>query len=159
MSTRYLIALLGATALAFACGPRPPHAAEGTTQPAQGARRHRSGADGPVVTPMLGVKVGRDVEFALQLVNTGEKRVEVTFPDGRTHDFVVLDSAGIEVWRWSRSRMFTQALQRRTIGAGDTIGFAERWSRPSSAHGRFTAVAMLASENFPVEQRVEFTLP
>jgi hypothetical protein len=55
--------------------------------------------------------------------------------------------------------MFTQAMQTQTLGAGDTIAFAEHWERPATAHGRFTAVAMLTSENFPVERRVDFTLP
>ena len=158
MSSRYLIALLGVAALAFACGPRPPQP-EGAVAKAGVTKRHRARPGEPVVAPSVDVRVGREVEFALQVVNTGAKRVEVTFPTGRTHDFVVLDSSGTEVWRWSRSRMFTQALQSRTIGAGDSIGFAERWERPATAHGRYTAVAVLASENYPVERRVDFVLP
>jgi hypothetical protein len=162
MSSRYLIALLGAAALAFACSPRGPHAPEGATAQTTArpkAKRHAARAGESALVPDLGVRVGREVELALQVVNVSDKRVEVTFPDGRTHDFVVLDSAGAEVWRWSRARMFTQALQSRTIAAGDSIGFAERWARPAGARGRYTAVAVLASENFPVEQRVAFTLP
>jgi hypothetical protein len=158
MYTRYLIALLGAAALVFACGPRAPHAAETAAQeqPPQ-RRKHRDGE--PALVPALGVRVGDGVELALRVENTTDKKVDLIFPSGRTHEFVVLDSVGLEVWRWSRSRMFTGALRNRTIGARQSIAFEERWVRPADAHGRFTAVASLASENYPLESRVDFTLP
>lgn len=161
MSSRYLIALLGAAALVFACGPRGPHAAESAEaqEQSQPPRRHKRHAGEPVVSPAFDVRVSDGVDLALRLVNTTDKKVDLIFPTGRTHDFVVLDSAGREVWRWSQSRMFTGALQNRTIGAGESIEFAERWERPAEARGRFTAVAVLASENYPLERRVEFTLP
>ena len=41
--------------------------------------------------------------------------VELDFPDGQTHDFVVLDAAGSEVWRWSDGRMFTQAHAEQVL--------------------------------------------
>jgi len=160
MYTRYLIALLGAAALVFACGPRAPHAAEtaaGQEQPPLRRHAHRDGE--PAVAPTLDVRVGDGVELALRVENTTDKKVDLIFPSGRTHDFVVLDSAGVEVWRWSQSRMFTGALRSRTIGARQSIAFEERWERPAAARGRFTAVASLASENHPLESRVDFTLP
>jgi len=159
MNTRFLIPLLGAAALAFACGPRGPQARDAPSPTAAArAKRHKPRAGEPPLAPALDVRVGNGVALALEVVNVSDKKLEVTFPNGRTHDFAVLDSLGREVWRWSRSRMFTTALQSRTVGAGDTIAYEERWT-PTNAHGRFTAVAVLASENYPVERRVEFTLP
>jgi len=159
-TSRYVIALLGAAALVYACGPRGPHAPESAAaQQQEQPKRHKRHAGEPSVAPALAVQpAGDGVALALRLENTTDRKVDLIFPSGRTHDFVVLDSAGAEVWRWSRSRMFTAALQSRTIGAGQSIEFAERW-RPAGAHGRFTAVAVLASENFPFERRVDFTLP
>ena len=161
MSSRYLIALVAAAALVFACGPRGPHAAESAAAQQQ-PKRHKHQTGEPAVVPALDVRVGdgaHGVALALRLVNTTDRKVDLLFPTGRTHDFVVLDSVGREVWRWSHARMFTGALQNRTIAAGETVAFEERWTRPATAHGRFTAVAVLASDNYPLEQRADFTLP
>ena len=84
--------------------------------------------------------------------------LELRFPDGQTHDFVVKDFAGKEVWRWSTGRMFTSAMRSETLkGKEDTI-YAESWSSKGQ-HGSFTAVAILKSNNFPVETSVQFVLP
>jgi hypothetical protein len=82
----------------------------------------------------------------------------VKFASGQTHDLVVLDSVGRELWRWADGRMFTEALQYRGIDGGDTLVLEDGWDRPS-ASGRLVAVAVLKSTNYPLEHRVEFTLP
>lgn len=97
-----------------------------------------------------------EVRFAIEVANDSRKNVELDFPDGRTHDFIVLDEAGREVWRWSTGRMFTQGMQNHLLGAHDAVVYAERW-RPKTK-GHFTLVAQLHSENYPVRQRVEFAL-
>lgn len=106
----------------------------------------------------LDVSVGENVVLSLHVTNTSEQPLEVRFASGQTHEFAILDAGGREVWRWGADRMFTQALQTRTIAAGQTVTYEERWS-PSGASGRFTAVGRLTSSNVPLEQRVEFTYP
>jgi len=98
------------------------------------------------------------LRFALRVVNNTTKMVEIQFPDGQTHDFVVSDSTGKEVWRWSEGRMFTQAMRSKTLKGKDGTVFEETWE-PKGQHGAFTAVAILKSENFPVETSIQFTLP
>ena len=98
-----------------------------------------------------------NVRFAIEVANDSPKRVELNFPTGRTHDFVVLDASGHEVWRWSNGRLFTQVMQNKLLEVDDTVVFAERWSKPPS--GDYTLVAQLNSENYPVRQLVRFTLP
>ena len=84
--------------------------------------------------------------------------LELQFPDGQTHDFTVKDFAGKEVWRWSEGRMFTSAMRSETLkGKGETA-FEESWNSKGQ-HGSFTAVAVLRSNNFPVESTVQFVLP
>lgn len=98
-----------------------------------------------------------DVRFAIEVSNDSRKRVELDFADGRTHDFIVLDATGREVWRWSANRLFTQGMQNRLLEAHDSVVYAEQWTPP--ARGQYTLVAQLHSENYPVRQRVEFALP
>ena len=100
---------------------------------------------------------GSTLRFTLEVTNVGKKNVELTFPDGQTHDFAVLDSVGREVYRWGADRMFTQSVQNRTIDSGETLRIAEQ-ATPTLAQGSYVAVATLRSSNFPVQERVAFEL-
>lgn len=96
--------------------------------------------------------------FTLALHNGTARAIDVVFPSGKTHEFVVLDAAGREVWRWSDGKLFTQLLQSRIVGANEALSFDERWDAPLAA-GRYTLVAVLLSNSHPVERRVEFAVP
>ena len=148
------LAMVLAGALAFSCGTRT-HSAEPFTDTQQ-ADTVRS-ADSPLASS-LRVTVDQGVNLALHVTNKSGKRIELRFPSGQTHDFAILDAQGDEVWRWSEGRMFTQALQTRQLGDGETITYQDRWSG-AALRGRYTVVATLNSVNHPVEARVEFTAP
>ncbi|MDQ3996769.1 MAG: BsuPI-related putative proteinase inhibitor [Gemmatimonadota bacterium] len=122
------------------------------------ARRGRRKMDGQLVPSLNVARVGDEVRFSFNVANAGTRRVEVKFPSGQTHDIVVLDSAGKELWRWAEGRMFTEARQYRTISGGDSLLLEDGWDHPS-ARGKLVAVALLMSTNYPIEHRVEFTLP
>lgn len=148
MRLRYVLPLLVGSALAFAyASPSPSHSYEPV-------RRH---AVRDTIASSLDVTVGESVQFSLHVTNSSNKRVELRFPSGQTHDVTVLDPQGREVWRWSRGRMFTQSMQNKVLAASDTLTFTERWHPEHS--GTYTAVATLMSENYPSEQRVDFSLP
>jgi hypothetical protein len=148
MRLRYVFPILVAAALALAnASPSPSHSYEP-------ARRH---ANGDTIASSLDVKVGEAVEFSFHVTNSSSKRVELRFPSGQTHEVVVLDPQGREVWRWSNGRMFTQAMQNKVLASSDTLTFTETW-RPEHP-GTYTAVASLLSENYPSEQRAAFSLP
>ena len=162
-----LIPLLCVGAIALACGPRAHsqaslvslNLAKRPTPPGQEqkvARRKESSVT--KITPSFAVQVdGGTLRFSLDVTNVGKKNVELTFPDGQTHDFAVLDSAGREVYRWGASRMFTQSVQNRTIESGETLRIAER-AAATLPQGSYVAVATLRSTNFPVQERVSFEL-
>jgi intracellular proteinase inhibitor BsuPI len=120
--------------------------------------RGRRSMDGKLVPSLNVVRVGGQVRFTFNVANAGTRRVEVKFPSGQTHDIVVLDSAGHELWRWAEGRMFTEARQNRAIGGGDSLVLEDGWDRPT-ASGKLVAVAVLKSTNYPIQHRVEFTLP
>jgi hypothetical protein len=154
MRLRYVFPLLIAGALAFAyVSPLPSHSSESP----RGTVAHERLVRGDTIAATLDVKVGQDVTFAFHVTNSSNKRVELRFPSGQTHDVVVLDPQGREVWRWSHGRMFTQSMQNKILGASDTLTFTETW-RPEHA-GTYTAVASLLSENYPAEERAGFSLP
>ena len=149
MRFRYVLPLLVASALALAYGsPSPSHSYEPS-------RHHRAVRD--TIAASLDVTVGETVKFAFHVTNSSAKRVELRFPSGQTHELVVLDPQGREVWRWSRGRMFTQSMQNKVLATSDTLTFTETW-HPEHP-GAYTVVASLLSQNFPTEQRAEFSLP
>jgi len=154
MRPRYVLSLLIAAAFAFAfAAPAPSSHPNDATRLA--SRRLAEGAD--TIAATLDVRLGGEVEFDLHVTNSSSKRIELRFASGQTHDVAVFDAQGREVWRWSRGRLFTQAMQNKILGASDTLTFSESW-RPERA-GTYVAVASLLSENYPVEQRAEFSLP
>ena len=158
--SRVAIALLCAGALAFACGPRTHSEAASTASLAtaapvlqQGSIRARG--DGAALASNIDVKLDREgVRFALVLTNATKKHVELTFPNGQTHEFVVVDSIGREVWRWSATRLFTQAVQNKLLSSGETMRYSEQWPHPAQ-RGKYAVIATLNSTNFPVQQRAE----
>lgn len=154
-SSRLLVVLLGAGALALACGPHV--ASTDADANAETPATAQPPSDAPLATS-LNVTVRDNVTFTLHVTNTSGKRVELTFPSGMTHDFVVLDSTGNEVWRWSEGRLFTQAIQNKLLTSKESAKYEEAWN-PTRVTGKFTAVARLNSSNYPVEERVEFALP
>lgn len=174
MNTRLIISLLCAGALAFACGPRSRSDAPTTLASAlpikaadvkaavssvvsHPSKRANAKADAKIDTK-LNVTIARnDVRLALDVRNVGGKHAELTFPSGQSYDFIVVDSLGKEVWRWSHGRMFTQGVTNKQLGAGEAIEIGETW-KEGAKPGRYTAIATLKSTNFPVEQRIDFVM-
>jgi len=152
MPNRLIIPLLVAASVAFARGystPKEPITASTTTQNQQ--------QKGAPIASSFSVDVRDELRFQLSVANNTRKMIELRFPNGQTHEFVVIDADGNEVWRWSDGRMFTQSLQNKLVKARDTAVYASTWDA-EKMHGRFTAIATLMSDNHPIEQRVEFAL-
>lgn len=174
MKSRFVITVLCVGAVAFACGPRARSDASssstGTTTlasartvaqqgTARTTRTAMTAAKGSPISAALDVRTeGAAIHFELQVENTGKKSIELNFPSGQTHDFVILDTLGNEVWRWARGRLFTQALQNRMLSRGERLSLTERWDSATLKAGRYTAVAVLKSENYPITQRTEFEI-
>jgi hypothetical protein len=170
MNSRLVITLLCAGAVAFACGPRSrseapvalASAVPVRTTPQATPRITRKSTARPEVKIVSQFDVqtkGRDAQFALTIKNVGNKHAEVDFANGQRYDFVVIDSAGREVWHWSNGRMFTQSVQNKQLGSGETMRVSETWKTPPVAPGKYTVVATLKSSNYPTAQRADFVLP
>ena len=149
MNGRVSFVMLVIAVLAFACTR--------SRTPESLAARSAHHKKGTAVASSLDVRVNDGVHFALRVVNEGDKKVELNFPSGMTHDIAVLDEHGKQVWRWSDGRLFTAAYQNKVLRSDDTLSYSESWHSP--APGRYIAIARLVSQNFPMEQRVEFAIP
>jgi len=176
MSSRFLIPLLCAGAIVLACGPRSRNEAStpkktstlaqtslvrATPVVSQQGDLHVALVKPPVVavTGQLYIRAAQSsVRFALHVTNTSKKRVELTFPSGQSYDFVILDTLGREMWRWSTGRMFTQALRNRLLDRGETIILEETWKSSNLAAGHYIARAQLTSTNYPLVQQTEFDI-
>jgi hypothetical protein len=154
MKGRITFGLLCAAVLAFACGPRA--GAGDSAGMVRTSHARAAAAHGPALVSTLAVVVKNGVAMDFRVVNAGSKRLEVNFPSGQTHEVIVVDSLGREVWRWSSGRMFTQSLQNRVLHASDSLDYGALWQNAPA--GKYTAIATLASENFPMEQRTEFVV-
>lgn len=153
MNSRLVISFLCAGAIGIACTARA-HSSEVVQTPANA----RPVKGHPNIKSYLDVQHrGHSVRFALHIVNTGDKSVQIDFPNGQSHDFVVLDSLGRTVWRWAHGRIFTQPTQIKYLGGGEGFEVAGNWNDPP-APGKYTAVATLKSSNVPVGERVAFTV-
>ncbi|WLR42924.1 BsuPI-related putative proteinase inhibitor [Bacillus carboniphilus] len=68
-----------------------------------------------------------EVTFQMKLTNNTSAEQIVKFNSGQSYDIVVRDSTGKEVYRYSKGRMFTQALREITIASGDTKTWESTW--------------------------------
>lgn len=172
MSSRFVIPVMCVAAAAYACGPQPHDeailqaptvaavAVSNDAPVAQQGESRRARLKNSALDAQLYVRTSEaPMRLSLQVVNTSKKRVELTFPTGQTHDFVILDSAGREVWRWGTGRMFTQALRNKLLNAGATMQMEEQIGALKLAPGRYIARGSLASENYPLVQETEFRVP
>jgi hypothetical protein len=155
MDNRLILPLLCAASVAFVAAPFSHN-----DKPIASTKHHVEMA-APIVTTFDVTRPKDDADklrFTLNVRNNTSKMVELRFPDGQTHDFAVKDFAGKEIWRWSEGRMFTSAMRSETLKGKEETAFEESWDAKGQ-HGSFTAVAILRSNNFPIETSVQFVLP
>jgi hypothetical protein len=175
MNLRLAASLVFIGSLAYACGPRTgtdaavdfpvasPRfalasiAAMPPTTPTPDAREKslkKESTTTTLTTRFEVIQKGKAVRLALHVINSTGKRVEITYASGQAYDFVIQDSIGRDVWRWAEGRMFTQSVQNKLLSKGEHIDIAEEWT--PAKPGKYTAIALLRSTNFPVQERAEF---
>jgi hypothetical protein len=114
--------------------------------------------DTVALVPTLRVRVAGDtVTLDFRVANGGGSPVKLTYGTSQRYDFVVVDEAGAEVWRWSAERMFAQAVTEETLAAGAAVEYREVWVAPK--RGRYRAVASLVSLDHGIGLETEFEVP
>ena len=71
----------------------------------------------PVSEPLT---TGSTVWWAFDLENTGTEPLDLTFSSGQRAD-VVLSRDGVEEYRWSADKAFTEAIETVTIAPGEVL--------------------------------------
>ena len=94
----------------------------------------------------LTAAVGASVSLTLTVSNPTSSPMQVTYASGQRYDFAVTDSTtGLEVWRWSMGKGFTQSVGTETIPAGGSVTYTESWTPPKRglylAHGYLTSTS------------------
>jgi hypothetical protein len=100
----------------------------------------------------LDVTVDTDAVFTFRVAATDDP-VTVRFSSGKVADVVVEETDGATVWQWGTNRMFTQALQSRTIEPGTPLEQTFTWEDPPA--GEYVAVGRLEADQ-DVEARTTF---
>ena len=54
--------------------------------------------------------IGEPITIVLKVFNYTEEKITFQFNTSQRYDFIIEDEEGIEVWRWSKDRMFAMAL-------------------------------------------------
>ena len=94
------------------------------------------------------LRAGQPVTWSLEVINGAQAPVTLTFPSGQRGDVVLL-RGGTEVYRWSSSKFFAQAVVKERLGAGEHKAFPLAEKALSVEPGDYDLVATLASEPSP----------
>lgn len=155
MTRRVVASTLVCAAIVFACAPRIGRGDGESTPPASTnvAKQNAPRTNGGLEATLSHAAEDHTATFALTVTNMGG-RTEVRFPNGMTHEFIVLDDRDREVWRSSTGRLFTQTLQTRQLKTGSELRYEAKWD--DAQPGEYRVVAMLNSDTHPrrVEQQL-----
>lgn len=108
------------------------------------------------------VESGKPVTFTLIVKNTGATPVTFSFATAQRFDVVIWNDDCVEVWRWSRGRMFAQIVGSLSLAAGGTATFAIPWNQRDQAGRPVRVEAYEARAVFTgtwAKRRVPLVLP
>jgi hypothetical protein len=106
----------------------------------------------------VGVEVSDSTaRMVLHVTNPSNRPITLEFSSGQRYDFAVRTPEGLDLWRWSADRMFTQALGTETIAPGATLQFTESWNFGERT-GSYVAVAELTATNHRVAESAPFQI-
>lgn len=82
-----------------------------------------------VVLTVDPVQKGTSVQFNMSLKNESNQDIEFTFNTSQKFELIVYDENGNEKYRYSKDRMFTQAIQSFVLKTKETYDFQDTWSK------------------------------
>ncbi|HYM91869.1 MAG TPA: BsuPI-related putative proteinase inhibitor [bacterium] len=91
--------------------------------------------------PSEATDAGKTVDFTLTIKNTGSTPAVFSFSTAQRYDVVIWNDDCMEVWRWSRGRMFAQAITSLSVPAGGTTVFHIPWDQRDQTGHRVRVAA------------------
>jgi hypothetical protein len=118
---------------------------------------------GGVKTDKRDYKIGEPVKITFIVENRGKDDAVLRFTSGQRFDMWA-EKDGNEVWRWSRGKLFTQALGSITLKPGERATFDATWDQKDTSDkqvdpGAYSVFAQLTtSKPRPTPVQVKFTI-
>jgi hypothetical protein len=116
-----------------------------------------------LTTDRAAYTVGANVTLTLTVTNPTSDEVRLSFSSGQIYDFAVSSPGGSPVWRWGQGRAFLTAITSRSIPAGGSLTFTERWDQRNAGGlrvptGVYVANAVLTTGGRPSAPPVLFVI-
>jgi hypothetical protein len=93
---------------------------------------------------------GENVHLTLVLQNNSSQNIELTFSSGQQFEIVVVNENNEEVYRYSKDKMFTQAIESKLIKAGSQLEWQDVWETSGIQKGSYYVKAqIIAKETNP----------
>ncbi|WLR51540.1 BsuPI-related putative proteinase inhibitor [Bacillus tianshenii] len=86
---------------------------------------------------------GKAVMFDMELANNGSEDAELTYTSGQQYEIVVTNEENEEVYRYSKDQAFTEAIEEKTLQAGESMTWHEEWTPQDAKSGTYEATITL----------------
>jgi hypothetical protein len=104
------------------------------------------------------------IQMTLTVTNTADRLLPFRFLSGQNYDFAVLDSAGKEVWRWSKKQYFTTVTRSEALRPQSAWKYEAVWDHRDNEGnavpaGEYRIVGRLTSEPALESPAAPLTIP
>jgi|YelNatPaOPRAMG01_1025707.scaffolds.fasta_scaffold14928_2 hypothetical protein len=116
-----------------------------------------------VRTDKISYNIGEPIRITITIKNPTNKDVVLTSRSGNIYDIWV-ERNFVEVWRWSKGRLFAQSVKTIAMRPYETKRFYETWNQTRNINGRqvpegsYYVNAGLNISNGPMPARAYFTI-
>ena len=74
-------------------------------------------------------RTGEPVKITLFVDNKSPKDANLLFGSGQSYDIMITDKKGIDVWHWSRGKVFSMAVRNVKIAARQNLKYTITWKQ------------------------------
>lgn len=74
-------------------------------------------------------RVSEPIPITIYVRNNSKEDGQLYFVSSQKFDIVVKDAAGTKIWRWSRGKVFTMAIEQIQVAAGKQAVFSQTWNQ------------------------------
>ncbi|MBN1754886.1 hypothetical protein JW877_01600 [bacterium] len=107
--------------------------------------------------------LGDSIEFTMIVSSRMDEPVKFVFSTSQPYDFIVRDSDGEEIWRFTHGKAFSQVVTPTELEPSEKVVYIMRWNGETNrgtsvALGRYTVQCCLLSNPPVCSQKVEFNI-